>query len=121
MNPRLWVLCTALIASNLSANGVKKLITFYNRAPKNISIVISTTSPESESTDIDIPEGAYAIPLIKDKMYTLKAKWIENQRETPITVRPHSITVSEQYSEYTITYNRNANGRLELLPGHIKK
>ena len=121
MNQRIWVFSTILIASHLMGNGQKRLITFYNYAPNNISITISPLSPASEAIDFDLPEGSYALALNNDQSYILKAKWIANQRETPITVRPNTITISGQQLEYTITYNRNANGKLELLPGHIKK
>ena len=121
MKQRIWFLSTILIASHLMGNGEKKLITFYNYAPTDIAIIISPRSPEGESTDVDLPGGSHALALTKDQTYILKAKWIANQRETPITVRPNTITISEQQLEYTITYNRKGNGKLELLPGHIKK
>lgn len=121
MKQRVWFLSAILMATQLIGNGEKKLITFYNYAPKSITIAISPRSSEGESTDIDLPEGAYALALTKDQTYILKAKWIANQRETPLTMRPNTITISERQPEYTITYNRNANGKLELLSGHIKQ
>jgi len=124
MNKKILLLMSILFtASHSMGDKNHVLVTFHNQTHQdNISITISATDQTEELEPTELPEHeSTTLPLIKGHKYKLNATVKRGAQALPITVRPNNMTASEHHHAYTITYNRHASGKLELIPGHLKQ